>query len=548
MKSQRIWGTLDPFYEGGAIMGRSVANVAFLRALLRADPFDEYHFFLTGKKQVDSVTARLAEDFPAMAEAGRFCVRRREALPAALAQTDYHAFHLSDCINYPAYLAALRNAESREIFPITGPTHSLSYQRYMRDFLAHLWPGTTPRDCVVATSRTAVDVVDGFYSALESGYGLRGGMRPTVRRIPLGVDADYYRPATSQERAAARASVDMDPDGVMLLVFARLSPYSKMDVLPLIRTLLRVRRGGMDLSKVTLCLGGWNDGVGNFPNMLREMARNIGVGWRLEESPSDTRKRELFWASDVFLSPVDNPQETFGLTLLEAGAMGVPVLASAYDGYRDLVVDGATGFLVPTVGPVRSGSIDRTAPLVADAEAHLHMAQQTAVDVAVMAQRLEALMVDAGLRQRMGAAARERVARDFSWDEVVRQHCALWDELWTTPVDREALRGVRHPMHLPYAELFGGYTTLRVDGDLRLVWSQSGQAVYRGRDFVTMYEGIERRISPEALRRLVFFARRPIDAAELVSRYAEAEGLGAEDAEFGVLWALKHDFLERTDV
>jgi hypothetical protein len=63
-----------------------------------------------------------------------------------------------------------------------------------------------------------------------------------------------------------------------------------------------------------------------------------------------------------------------------------------------------------------------------------------------------------------------------------------------------------------------------------------------------MYEGIERRISPEALRRLVFFARRPIDAAELVSRYAEAEGLGAEDAEFGVLWALKHDFLERTDV
>ena len=32
---KRIWGTLDPFVEGGDILGRKVANASFLAALLK---------------------------------------------------------------------------------------------------------------------------------------------------------------------------------------------------------------------------------------------------------------------------------------------------------------------------------------------------------------------------------------------------------------------------------------------------------------------------------------------------------------------------------
>lgn len=39
-----IFGTLHPFLEGGAVYGRKVANTGFMEALLRLDPFDEYHF------------------------------------------------------------------------------------------------------------------------------------------------------------------------------------------------------------------------------------------------------------------------------------------------------------------------------------------------------------------------------------------------------------------------------------------------------------------------------------------------------------------------
>ena len=49
-------------------------------------------------------------------------------------------------------------------------------------------------------------------------------------------------------------------------------------------------------------------------------------------------------AADVFLSLVDNIQETFRLTPIEAMAAGLPVVVSDWDGYRYTVRDGETGF------------------------------------------------------------------------------------------------------------------------------------------------------------------------------------------------------------
>ena len=62
---------------------------------------------------------------------------------------------------------------------------------------------------------------------------------------------------------------------------------------------------------------------------------------------SDKEKKLALAAADLFCSPSDNLQETFGLSVLEAMASSLPVVASDWDGYRDLVVHGRTGWLVP---------------------------------------------------------------------------------------------------------------------------------------------------------------------------------------------------------
>lgn len=83
-------------------------------------------------------------------------------------------------------------------------------------------------------------------------------------------------------------------------------------------------------------------------------------------------------------------------SLLEAGASARPLLATNMSGCREIAVDGITGILVPPR------------------------------DVTALADGLETLARDKALRQRLGAAARELVEREFSEAKVVEQTMALY--------------------------------------------------------------------------------------------------------------------------
>jgi N,N'-diacetylbacillosaminyl-diphospho-undecaprenol alpha-1,3-N-acetylgalactosaminyltransferase len=99
--------------------------------------------------------------------------------------------------------------------------------------------------------------------------------------------------------------------------------------------------------------------------------------------------REILAATDVYALP--SYREGTPRTVLEAMAMGKPVITTDAPGCRQTVEDGVTGLLVP-VG-----------------------------DHAAVAAALERLIGDEQLRRRMGAAGRERAARIFSDEVVVRE-------------------------------------------------------------------------------------------------------------------------------
>src|SRR5438045_9025590 len=69
---------------------------------------------------------------------------------------------------------------------------------------------------------------------------------------------------------------------------------------------------------------------------------------RLLDTPSDKTKYALTAAADVFVSPGDSLQESFGITPIEAMACGIPQVVADWNGYRDTVSYGETGFFVPT--------------------------------------------------------------------------------------------------------------------------------------------------------------------------------------------------------
>lgn len=539
VKKQRIWGTVDPFVQGGPVMGRIVANAAFLNNLLRADPFDEYHFFLPDRKAMESLSRHLGKIVPAMAGNGRFRFMPRRELPAMLGTTAYHCFHLSDCITHQPFVARARNRYSADIFPVTGVIHSLSYAQYPEAFLKHLWPGTTARDCIVCTSGDGRRAVGRYFDSLRDGFGLSRESHPApcLARIPLGVDRDALKPGRAE------------PGPVRLLVFGRISHTSKMDLVPLIRALHRLVQDGLDPASVELALAGWDDNQSiHYQDTLTHLARNAGIPFTVKQRPTEAEKRQLFQSADIFVSIADNPQETFGITLVEAGAFGLPVVASDYDGYKDIVIHGETGLLVATTGPARTPDLDAMAPLSFDSDYHLGLAQRTAVSVPGLAEALRALIDSPDLRRSMGAAARKRVEETFSWPAVIDRYVALWDALWEEPADAEPLRDTPHPLAPDFGRLFGHYPTRTLFGGTLLRAGRTGEAFYRDRDYPNLYAGMHDAIDLDVIRKIAFFSRKPVDTATLMRKVSDiAPQLDVTKVENHILWALKQDILQTTE-
>ncbi len=102
---------------------------------------------------------------------------------------------------------------------------------------------------------------------------------------------------------------------------------------------------------------------------------------------------------DIFVNPSVHESETFGVAVLEASACELPVITSNIGGLPEVVRDGVTGFLTPPK------------------------------DVDALAEKLEALIKDAGLRQKMGKAGREFVKKHYDWNENAKIMENLYDSL-----------------------------------------------------------------------------------------------------------------------
>ena len=541
------WATLHPFLEGGAILGRGVANAGFLRALLKADPFATYSFYLANQGQADKLKASLESEFGVLAGRGAFKFALLLNLPESVQRETYHCFHLSDWISQFTALARLRNYLAEDIFPITGVTHSLSYARYAPAFLGHLWPGVTERDAIVATSACGAAVVERAFASARAAYGLAPEIfrAPQIRRIPLGVDDSPALAPDRERRAAARARHGLAADDVACLVVGRISHYSKMDLIPVLRAAHRLKSNGFDLNRLQLILAGWYSDDDDTPGILTALARGMGLELKVVPRPDDETRDSLYQASDIFLSPSDNVQETFGLTILEAGLAGLPVIASDYDGYKDTVIHGETGLLIPTLGPASTEYTDVLAHLWYDSQYHLRLAQQTAVSVPALAEGLAGLIADPQRRRTMGEAARRHILAGYTWDKIVNAYLSLWEDLRARPAPADDLRSLNHPLQLPFSRLFGVYTTQTLAPDLRLVWSRSGEALYRGQESPIYYAGIDSIINEWALRKMLLKARKAASVDDLREVLREFD-LAGEQADFHILWCLKHDFLEAT--
>ena len=130
-------------------------------------------------------------------------------------------------------------------------------------------------------------------------------------------------------------------------------------------------------------------GEGNFKEELKMLIRELELegtvflkGWI-----PNTEVPNALGQFDVFCATSE--RESFGVAVVEAMAMEKPVIVSDAEGFKEVVVDGTTGFVV-SVG-----------------------------DIQAMAKRLEGLILDEKKRTEMGVNGRKRVEELYDWNKNV---------------------------------------------------------------------------------------------------------------------------------
>ncbi|MFQ5617225.1 MAG: glycosyltransferase, partial [Anaerolineales bacterium] len=132
------------------------------------------------------------------------------------------------------------------------------------------------------------------------------------------------------------------------------------------------------------------------------LARELGVAGRVRflGNVSDEDLPRLYASADVFVLPANARAEAFGKVLLEAMASGLPcVTTEVGTGTSFVVRDGVSGLVTPPKRP--------------DA----------------LAVAIARLLDDRALRQKMGAAGREQVLREFTPEKLLARVEAVYESL-----------------------------------------------------------------------------------------------------------------------
>ena len=242
----------------------------------------------------------------------------------------------------------------------------------------------------VGLERLAARWADRIVTLTERGtdeHLARGiGHRAQYRTVPSGVATAALR-AAAPTRGAARARLDIAPDAFVIVGLGRLVPVKGFDMLI---AALPAIAAAVPSTRVMLIGDGPERGA------LEAQAAALGVRARLTVLGATPDVGACLAAADVLAAPSRN--EGMGRALVEAMALGVPVVAAEVGGIPAVVADRETGRLVPPG------------------------------DVGALAEALIELGQDEALAVKLGATAAAR-AELFSSDVAHTAMRAIYDEL-----------------------------------------------------------------------------------------------------------------------
>lgn len=252
--------------------------------------------------------------------------------------------------------------------------------------------GTVASAIIRLLERLLANITDRIVTLTDRGaeehvrFHIAGAEKFTT--IHSGIDLVHFR-SVQVDPAGKRKELGLPPEGPIVGTVGRLVPIKGLEWL--LKAAPRVLAEFPQACFVII-------GEGPLLGELKELAAALGIGPRVVFWGAREDVPECLVALDLFVLPSLN--EGMGRALIEAMAVGCPVVATRVGGVPDIVADGTTGLLVPPR------------------------------DDRALAEAMLTLLRDRSRRAAYGETARRYIDGRFDVETMVRNIERLYDEVW----------------------------------------------------------------------------------------------------------------------
>jgi len=532
--NRRIWASFDDYLPPSSaqkLVGKGVANYHFFEALLRYGHFDEYHFFLVNhahKKAFEAAHGNLLEEINAGAKVKLFY---RTQLPYVVREVDYTVFHQTDHIVHFNALCHFRNQAGS--FPITSFIHSISYPTMMAHLQEMSFGGVSSEDAIICSSDAGRKVLMNWFAQIQK---MRHLLPPDVKTevIPFGFDSTAF---DRVDRKTARTRMGLSENEIIALCFGRFSEYDKMDLFPLLQAFHRTHPKGRPWRLILA-------GAAHHPeyvSMVDLWTKALGLqgSVTIKTDISDSEKVALFKSANFFVSPSDNLQETFGLTLIEALAAGLPLVISDFSGYREIATPEVARMVPTRWSDIGLFSTMEFGPLSDEAVLHRTMAQSIHVDIDSLARSMLMLFSYPERFREMGVSARRRFEEQYDYPIIIEKLEDFWLKL-KRDFRRNAVPRNSQPLFPDYFHSFSHYFTEHIGPDSTVKSTDFAKSLAEAGQDYPLLPGMDQIVDHNVIRQMLALA----SSSSKVQRIVDCIKGDKRRIRYQIMWMLKHGLLE----
>jgi alpha-maltose-1-phosphate synthase len=510
--------------EENKIFGLQVAVLDWVRAYFKYGSQEQLHILIgdvAGQKELEDVAAEAGIDMSRVVMLDQRFPDENFAKFKTIFRAD------------PDHKGLLwqRQQLSDRPFAFCGLTHAISGIEGGSVLEQYCLAPSDGADAIVCPSKAVASAIrahwDHYAEYLRARFAAHFRCPVQLPVIPLGVDIEKITARVSeQKRADQRVKLGLNDKDIVLLWVGRLSHAIKAHPLAMFQAAERAAE--LTGASVHLVMQGYfvpQEAEAQFTKLAQDVCKKVKVTFI---ASNDARFPDGLWAAgDIFFSLIDNMQESFGLTPIEAMAAGLPRVVSDWDGYRDSVRNGEDGFLVRTITPPAGAGRELAELLLNGREMYggflAKTALSTAVDQDMAAAALKILIEDKNTRKVMAEKARVRARTTNDWCNII----PAYEALWRNQAEKRAISRKRHdwPVVPDPFSMFANYPTSQLTETIKLHVAAPIETIRMllGHDINAF--GLDMMVPPEEVTKLVTLvsAQNGIAIGDLFKQFAKID-------------------------